>query len=307
VSSTLKTPRRPKRQPTGQEQWRKRSATPEHVAQRTAQRGWLFETLVALESVIHGRWRYWLAILDRGTISGPVDVWAIPQVPFADTAASHQPTLKPWGLPEPSADLAAQCGSRAEAVANIQDTFGWAFARGARLDEVVEWWLWAFGSSTPKQKPKLDPAVEVRLYCGVELHRLIAHPADWAAHIATLYYGDNGGRHCGWFPTPISLCNLTVAMTFGQHPEADLRTKTCVDPCVGTGAMLLPASNYSLRISGMDIDRTMVMLCQWQAYLYVPWMIVSGEGIVREFTKPAGELPQQPNPVGGQLFLFGDS
>lgn len=54
--------------------------------------------------------------------------------------------------------------------------------------------------------------------------------------------------------------------------EDDLRSKKVSDPALGTGRMLLHASNYSLRLYGMDIDPLVVKISKINGALYAPWM-----------------------------------
>ncbi len=51
----------------------------------------------------------------------------------------------------------------------------------------------------------------------------------------------------------------------------DMRDKTVCDPCVGTGRMLLCASNYSCRLYGVDILHNMVTATTLNLFLYAPW------------------------------------
>ena len=46
-----------------------------------------------------------------------------------------------------------------------------------------------------------------------------------------------------------------------------------MEPCLGTGRMLLHASNYSLRLHGMDIDQTVLTAALVNGALYAPWMV----------------------------------
>ncbi len=54
--------------------------------------------------------------------------------------------------------------------------------------------------------------------------------------------------------------------------EDDLRSKKVSDPALGTGRMLLHASNYSLRMYGQDIDPLVVKISKINGALYAPWM-----------------------------------
>ena len=75
------------------------------------------------------------------------------------------------------------------------------------------------------------------------------------------------------------------------------------DPCVGSGRMLLHASNVSLALSGQDIDPLAVAMCQINGALYAPWL---------SFPLPAAilgssaALPPADSSPGGPVFRVDD-
>jgi hypothetical protein len=261
--------------------WTTRTAPAEHVAAKTADRGWFLPYLLEAESRINGRWNYWSKIIESGSIGDK----PIPRLSFSIVGLTGGEHVIQYGEDVRRNRMLGLCGTPAEARQNVDWSFGKAFDRGARLDELAEWWLYGFGSKSVTEKPPIDPAAEVAMYCGLEVHRLLANPGDWAAHVATLYFGDRGGRYNthAWFPTPMHVADMMVRMQFG---DGDHRCQKVNDPCCGTGAMLLPASNYSLRLYGVDIDRTMCRLCEWQAWLYVPWLAYAVDDCkIKEFSE----------------------
>ena len=58
--------------------------------------------------------------------------------------------------------------------------------------------------------------------------------------------------------------------------DAD-KTKTVMDCCLGTGTMLLYASNYSLRLFGNDISLDMVKMATVNAWVYMPGLACSAD------------------------------
>jgi hypothetical protein len=52
----------------------------------------------------------------------------------------------------------------------------------------------------------------------------------------------------------------------------DPRTVTVCDPCVGSGRMLLHASNYSVCLYGCDIDPICCRIAAINGVLYAPWL-----------------------------------
>ena len=45
-----------------------------------------------------------------------------------------------------------------------------------------------------------------------------------------------------------------------------------MDPCCGTGIMLLYASNHSLNLYGNDISLLLVKMAKINAFIYIPWL-----------------------------------
>ena len=74
----------------------------------------------------------------------------------------------------------------------------------------------------------------------------------------------------GFYPTPMPVCELMAQMTVAGE---DARTKSVCDPCVGTGRMLLAASNYSYRLYGCDINPTVIKATLINGYVYAPWLV----------------------------------
>jgi len=80
----------------------------------------------------------------------------------------------------------------------------------------------------------------------------------------------------GYFPTPGNVVKMMVEM---QMTNAD-KTSTVCDPCLGTGIMLLYASNYSLRLYGQDISADMCKMAMVNAWLYIPWLAYSADDLI---------------------------
>jgi hypothetical protein len=57
-----------------------------------------------------------------------------------------------------------------------------------------------------------------------------------------------------------------------QEDKRELRLQTVLDPCVGTGRMLLHASNFSYCLYGCDIDPLVAMITRINGALYAPWL-----------------------------------
>lgn len=70
----------------------------------------------------------------------------------------------------------------------------------------------------------------------------------------------------GFFATPMSVSMMIAEMTLTR---AD-RFSTVTDPCVGTGRLLLAASNFSLCLYGQDINQTAIRATLVNMALFAP-------------------------------------
>lgn len=130
------------------------------------------------------------------------------------------------------------------------------------FETLLEWLAW--GLSLGKTLPQID--CHEKLYRGVDLKPFLITPYDYfGAHISE--YRAAGWNPTGFYPTPHPVCELMTSMV---RPESMI-SSVC-DPCVGTGRMLLHASNYSVRLYGNDIDRVVLLACKINGALYAPWL-----------------------------------
>lgn len=115
--------------------------------------------------------------------------------------------------------------------------------------------------------PMLGDKESEELYRTVNLGLWLRDPSDYLGEVAAIRYG--GGPH-KFFPTPHPICEVMTASLF----EGDCRAKSVNDPAMGTGRLLLHASNHSLRLSGQDIDELMHLCTLVNLAVYAPWGIV---------------------------------
>ncbi len=259
----------------------KTKCTYSHVDKMTESRGWFRLQLWTIEGMLNGRWPYWLAICLNRTI-GKLPEWSIPQIKFNAHFQGSQPTpaLKSQLLQsEKGKAMLAMVGSPADANKHIISVFEKCLRRSGYLQQLIDWWLWGFGSARVKERPKIDEEAAIILYSEFEIHRLIGNPADWGAQIGSTFL-ERSKKGTGWFPTPAHIANMMAKMTIGDD---DCRTKSVMDPCVGTGIFLLEASNYSLNLYGVDIDPLICSLCEFAGWLYVPWMVCGNKSMIKEF------------------------
>ena len=83
-----------------------------------------------------------------------------------------------------------------------------------------------------------------------------------------------GWNPTGFYPTPHNVveCMVRMVMHDAGKDGRDPRTYSVCDPAVGSGRMLLHASNVSMALYGQDIDPLAVAMCKINGALFAPWM-----------------------------------
>jgi hypothetical protein len=214
--------------------------------QRTC-KGWLIPYLSDLDAYFSGRWAYWTdALLDNAVPSAP-----IPRIDFLQ----H---------PEPRAN------------ANLQACLQYYNRYDFSLSDFLEWILWGFGEG--EERPRISAEANEFLYRTFNLGLLLKYPHDYFGSILCEAKAGYWSNPNAFYPTSHCVCQAMAEMQMhNAAKDADeLKTKSVLDPCVGTGRMLMYASNYSLFLHGMDIDRTCVNACKINGYLYMPWLVRAG-------------------------------
>lgn len=215
------------------------------------QHGWMLPYLLQLDELSWGRWEHWSNLMTRGSIGEE----PIPEMHFCGS-----------GQEGGGRKMLERC---LNAVTQYGEWAGWS--SWSNFDYFLDWILFGFGDPHQTTEPKPPGGCEhasERLYQLFNIEPLLAYPYD--------YFGDilaenSFGRRSGFFPTPMDVATMMVKMQFGEGE--DLRTKTVCDPAIGTGRMLLPASNYSYRLYGNDISLTVLKACWVNGWLYAPWMV----------------------------------
>lgn len=209
------------------------------------QHGWLLPYLLEADDFLWKRWHHWFE-----TASAKKVIAEIPQIEWQRN------------------DMGFKMLNRSlSVITKYGDWRGWNSL--AAFDYFMDWLLFGLGhrgqTQLPEERDEYRGACG-RLYQAFNLETMLAWPHD--------YFGDilaenHHGRHLGFFPTPMELCQLMVQMNFGGE---DVRTKSVCDPCVGTGRMLLAASNYSYRLFGSDVNPTVIKATLINGFLYAPWL-----------------------------------
>jgi hypothetical protein len=89
----------------------------------------------------------------------------------------------------------------------------------------------------------------------------------------------------------------------------DPRVISVADPCVGSGRMLLHASNRSLRLYGQDVDPLAVVMCKINGSLYAPWLAfpLPASILGTDVEPPPTSLPvPEPPPEGVRIYRVDD-
>jgi len=194
------------------------------------------------------RWPWWMSVLETGVLPGP-----IPKVHFGSRAVGQS--------------LSAPLKQIQNALNVIDQEYGsWQ-----GFEYFIGWLAFLLGVS--REPSTLSEKTQDRLYRSFDLGPFLREPGD---HIGEFLAATKAG---GWnphafFPTPHDLVEMMIQVTLGPDvlDGDDMRFRSVYDPAMGTGRMLLHASNYSLRLYGQDIDRLVHLICLINAALYVPWM-----------------------------------
>ena len=210
------------------------------------QHGWLLPFLLLAEDALWGRWNHWHEMMLAGRIISP-----IPPIDWKSGPAARR-------MLEASLTHITQHGS-------WQGWGSWQV-----FDYFMDWLLFGLGHrgqpSLPAESADFTGASE-RLYQVFNLETLLAWPHDYLGEILA---ENRHGQHLGFYPTPMTVARMMAAMTVGSE---DARTKSVCDTCVGTGRLLLAASNHSYRLYGSDINPTVIKATLVNGYLYAPWLV----------------------------------
>jgi hypothetical protein len=220
-------------------------------------RGWLLPYLFSYDDLLWGRWTYWSDILLKGTLigSGP-----IPQIQWSDMGSTGVENTK---------KMFAKCLHHNEAT----------------IENFADWLLWGLACSD--DVPVVSERLNEHYYRTFDIFPVLDNPYDYLSHLLCEQSGKGYKAALGYYPTPFHVTRMMVDFVHSNEEPEKMKRQTVNDPCVGCGAMLLPASNYYLRGTGQDISSIAVRLCKIQMNFYAPWYAKPGniEGFEEE-TKP---------------------
>lgn len=212
--------------------------------------GWLRSLLFDLSL----RWRWWSLCLWHNQIIGN----SIPQINFVDQTTESSPQYK----------MIKKCASE-------------FYHEGIGFEQFIDWLLFGFGDSGVRVLPdKIQPKHTDYWFKTFDPSLLIGVPGDWAGHFYEVDVVAKWTKERqGFFSTPMSVCKMMVQMQMtGSNPRTRL-TASVMDPCVGTGRMLMAASNHSVNLYGVDINPVCCKITRLNGWLYMPSLVMPMKGI----------------------------
>src|SRR5208282_5253323 len=153
-------------------------------------------------------------------------------------------------------------------------------------------------------------ATNEQLYRRVNLIPLLEKPHDYLGDYVAMGKA-NGWNPTGFYPTPhpVVECMVRMLMHDGDVEGRDPRVLSVCDPCVGSGRMLLHASNFSLNLWGQDIDPLAVAMCKINGAMYAPWLSFPLPTSITDANVPGPPRPlpvPEPRPEGTPIFRVDD-
>jgi len=243
---------------------------------------------IAAENGVVDRWTWHLTNLLNERVDGP-----IPQLTFAEPFSGAKAALK--------------------AHTTLIDLIERQSGSWSALHDYLRWFAWATGVIREPQHNFTDE-LETALYKACNVTEMLRTPADCFGYLLSEYKGSGKRNPTAFYPTPTNVVQMMTLMTFGSEPQPEHLMQSVCDPCVGTGRMLLLASNYSVRLYGTDIDLSCVLATKINGALFAPWLSFP---YPESFFKDADPPPAPPANItqeralggwaqSGQGLLFGE-
>ncbi len=247
--------------------------------------GWLLAYVILVNEThpaVPDRWGYHLRTLQAGKLLDE----PIPRIEFSEHhyGQSLAPGLK--------------------MIQKLEDIIERDHGSWTAFNELVDWL--AFGMAVSREKPRTSDKISEELYRTCNIEPWVTDPSDYLGSFLSERRA-SGWNKSGFFPTPHSVCEMMVQMQMAMPVEdgRDRRTYSVSDPAVGSGRMLLHASNFSMRLSGQDIDPLVCKICLINGALYAPWLAFPLPAtIIGERTSTAAPAPVINQPQPGQQLLF---
>ena len=215
---------------------------PERLKTTKNKKGWLICYLLRLDQLFFGRWDYWT----RAFLQDEIPSEKIPQIDFKPPRTYMQGKVHK----------------------NLKTCLEYpGYPDHNVFEKFIDWILWGFNQG--QSFPDIDKRTDDFWYRNFDMGLFYEEPADHFADLSTEYFIGSGA---GYFPTPSNVVEMMVRINFGEEPNHSHKRLSVIDPCCGTGIMLMYASNYSLNLCGVDINYLLTKIAKVNAYIYVPWL-----------------------------------
>jgi len=212
---------------------------------RDLKHGWLLPYLIDIDELLWCRWKYWIEAREANKLPDR----PIPIVTFGHDG-NHVEKSSGW-----------------RHISDCLELIDPYDGGSNRVELFLDWLLYGFGLHAQKTLPQgMSHETSMKLYQFFDLAILMAFPYDYWGEILSF---SSFGKRLGFYPTPHNVVELMVKVGMMQHNITD----TVLDPCVGTGRMLLHASNHSVQLYGMDINGLVLKAALVNGYCYAPWMV----------------------------------
>lgn len=212
-------------------------------------RGWLvpYRQMAEAHPLVEPRYTYVLQTLEAGKILDTPP----PEISFYNELSREvQPGLKMLN--------------------KLLDQIEYTVGTWNAMREFCDWLGFALGVTHTPSKLKFD--LQEYLYRTFNLEPLLLYPTDY---LGQLLCESNYGKKQGFFPTPMCISDLMARCVGGGGQDYKFaKTEDCA---VGTGRLLLAASNFSLRLYGQDIDALCCLITKINLALYAPWSYIPEE------------------------------
>ncbi len=213
--------------------------------ERDLRPGWLVPYLLEVETMLWGRWDYWCEI----QLEGELPARAIPRLDFI-------------GLDKSRGNHGQRMLQRC---LDALGSGGWSLNRS--VESLLDFALFGFGHLQELPDEPRSGAW-MALYQLFDLWPLLIWPYDY---LGDMMAEAGIGKGANFYPTPHELVEMMTQISYGEG--GDHRAQTVHDPCVGTGRMLLHASNHSFRLYGQDISLLACKTTIFNGFLYAPWLV----------------------------------
>jgi hypothetical protein len=152
---------------------------------------------------------------------------------------------------------------------------GYAGGGWSDFERLIDWLGFALGTNRNPDYV-LDASKQEKLYRIVNIGHMLESPYDYFGQWIAVGKA-KGWNPSGFYPTPHQVVKCMTDITFHDikvedKDKCDPRLLSVCDPCVGTGRMLLHASNYSMNLYGQDIDSLVIKCCLINGALFAPWL-----------------------------------